>query len=329
MTHRYCPAFVVRTALASLLGILIARTAEASTPGELYVSNFNAGRVDRYDTVDGLISGPRVVGFATGLSTPTGVVVSGGLMFVENYGPGTISLYNATNGQLLNASFITGLDHPWGLAISGTTLYVTNVASGGSTGSIGAYATSGATINASLVTGLSSPHGVVVGGTISGNTKALYVTHAFDGGGHQGVAEYNTDGGTVNASFITDQHDPEGLALSGTNLFISNNGDGTVYEYNTNGVNLSFNVTNGGASTPQALAADDLGLNLYVANTAANPSGFVDDFSLPGGTLVASPGAGSMDSPSGLFYIPEPSTGAALVMGVACLLGRRRRRAGS
>ena len=319
----------MRAALASLLGMLIARTAGASTPGELYVSNFNAGRVDRYDTVDGLISGPRVVGFATGLTTPTGVVVSGTQMFVENFALGTISLYNATNGQLLNASFITGLNHPWGLAISGTTLYVANQGNGTNTGSIGAYTTGGGTINASLVTGLNNPHGIVVGGTISGNTKALFVTHSFDGSGHQGVGEYNTDGGTVSASFITDQHDPYGLALSGTNLFISNNGDGTIYEYNTNGVNLSLNVTNGGAATPQALAADDLGLNLYVANTAANPSGFVDDFSLPGGTLVANPGAGSMDSPSGLFYIPEPSTGAALVMGMAGLLGRRRRQAKS
>jgi len=330
MIHRSVLSPAIRAALAVSFTFAAMISAKASTPGELYVTNFNAGRIDRYDTVDGLVGGARSVGFISGLSIPTGIVVSGGQIFVESYTLGTISVYDAATGHLINANLITGLDHPWGLAVSGGELFVTNVGNGSTgTGFVGAYTTSGTTVNANLITGLTAPRGIAVGGSISGNTNALFVATSYDSQGHQHVGEYTTAGGTVNASFITAMQNPYGVAVSGNNLFVSNVGNSTIYEYDaTSGANLSLDFTHGGAASPEAIAVDNLGLNLYVANTAGNPNGFVDDFSLTSGTLVASPGMGSMDAPTGIFYVPEPSSVAALFVGMAMLTTRRRRAGG-
>ncbi len=67
---------------------------------------------------------------------------------------GTVAVYDAVTGGVVNASFITGLNSPLGLAISGNNLFVANFGSG----TVGEYdATTGATINANFVTGLNGP----------------------------------------------------------------------------------------------------------------------------------------------------------------------------
>src|SRR5690349_15589384 len=117
MIHRNALSSAIRAALAASFALAAVGSARASTPGQLYVTNFNSGTVDRYNTVDGLVSGARSVGFISGLSIPTGIAVWGGQIFVESYSLGTISQYDATTGHLINANFVTGLNHPWGLAV--------------------------------------------------------------------------------------------------------------------------------------------------------------------------------------------------------------------
>lgn len=91
--------------------------------------------------------------FITGLTQPAGIALSGGTLYVTNYGNNTIGKYDASTGAAVNATFITGgaLSQPAPLAFSGGNLYVVN--QGNST--LGVYnATTGATVDASFITGL-------------------------------------------------------------------------------------------------------------------------------------------------------------------------------
>jgi hypothetical protein len=96
------------------------------------------------------------------------------------------------------------LNGPFGIAISGSDLFVTN-ADGNS---IGKYTTAGATMDASLVSGpaLNGAAGLV-----------MFVMNSFNGT----VGEHTTAGATVRASLISGLVGSEGIAVSGTDLFVT------------------------------------------------------------------------------------------------------------
>ena len=111
----------------------------------------------------------------TGLDGPSGLVISGTLLFVSCTTSGTIDEYT-TYGATVNDSLVSGLsDDPNGLAISGSDLFVANYQSG----TVGEYTTSGATVNASLISGLDTPRGISIVG--SGASDLLV---ASSGGGN-------------------------------------------------------------------------------------------------------------------------------------------------
>jgi hypothetical protein len=68
---------------------------------------------------------------------------------------------------------------------------------------------------------------------------------SFDAGT---IAEYTTSGATVNASLISGLSFPEGIAVSGSDLFVVNTnansvqtlGPGSIGEYTTSGATSSF-----------------------------------------------------------------------------------------
>jgi len=141
-----------------------------------------------------------------------------GQVYVTNdTGPFTVSSFSAS-GSLLNSALLNsgnsslGLTNPVGIVVSGSTLYVANYGAG----TVGEYTTSGALINASLVSGLYHPWGLA----LSGST--LYV--ADNGTGT--VSAYTVSGAsaTADGSFtaITGQPQVMGVAVSGSNLYISN-----------------------------------------------------------------------------------------------------------
>jgi hypothetical protein len=131
------------------------------------------------------------------LSYPFGIAVSGGDIFVVNYGSGSIIEYT-TAGATVNPSLVSGLNRsPSGLAVSGGDLFVANLYSG----TIGEYTTGGATVNASLVSGLSGPDGLEVSG------GDIFVVNNSTGT----IGEYTTGGATVNASLVSGLDGPECL----------------------------------------------------------------------------------------------------------------------
>ena len=62
------------------------------------------------------------------------------------------------------------------------------------------------------------------------------------------IAEYTTSGATVNASLVTGLNAPSGIAVSGSDLFVVNNGSGgpgSVGEYTTSGATVNASLVSG------------------------------------------------------------------------------------
>ena len=163
----------------------------------LYVANFGGNTIGEYNATTGAtVSASLLIGGL--LNQPFGLATFGGNLYVSNAandtaGAGTVQVYNATSGAVVNTSFITGLNGAYGLTILGSNLYVINA----STGIIGEYnATTGTAINASLVTGIttSSARG------LSSLNNSLYVVDTAN----NRISEYNaTTGALVNLSLVS------------------------------------------------------------------------------------------------------------------------------
>ena len=59
------------------------------------------------------------------------------------------------------------------------------------------------------------------------------------------ISEYTTSGGTINLSLVTGLSFPGGLALSGSDLFVTNSGLGTIGEYTTSGGTVNAFLVSG------------------------------------------------------------------------------------
>lgn len=82
--------------------------------GNLMWAVHEDGKIVAYDDHYGLpVAGPAVI---TGSQVPFAATAYGNTLFVSNLG-GTVATYNATTGELINASFITGLDGPFSMAV--------------------------------------------------------------------------------------------------------------------------------------------------------------------------------------------------------------------
>lgn len=82
--------------------------------GNLMWAVHQDGKIAAYDDHYGLpVAGPAVI---TGSQVPFAATAYGNTLFVSNLG-GTVATYNATTGELINASFITGLNGPFSMAV--------------------------------------------------------------------------------------------------------------------------------------------------------------------------------------------------------------------
>jgi len=169
----------------------------------IYVANPVAGTIGEY-AMDGTGTTTLISGLSN--AVPRGMVISGTNLFVALTGSNCVAEYS-TSGKLLNPSFITGLTFPECMAISGTNLFV------GQLNGIAEYTTSGQLVNSSLITGIQQPLGIAISGT--NMFVAQENSFVFS------VGEYTTSGQTINDGLITGFLDqPTDLVVSGTNLFI-------------------------------------------------------------------------------------------------------------
>jgi len=285
---------------AAGLGLLLTVSAQC----QIYVVNYASGSIGEYS-----LSGQTInSSFITGLSSPTGLAVSGGYLYVAQEN-GTIRKYT-TSGALVNASLISGLYGPWGIAISGNDLFVAN--GGGESSPIGEYTTSGATVNASLVTGLGNPTGLATDGNY------LYVTCWHTGT----IGVYTTSGAGI-TTFGAPGPYPGGIVLDGSgHVYVSTlNGVG---EYTTTGAPINPSLITGGYNSGTGIALDGNG-HLFWADNYGGAGGNVIGEYTTSGQLINANFITGLSNPVAVVVVPEPASAAVALVALAGFLISARR----
>jgi len=201
----------------------------ASANGHFYVVDQTAGTIGEY-TASGVVNANLI----TGLTLPSVLAVSSsGDLYVGN-NAGNVSVFSSA-GSLLNASLFTQPGTPRGMVFdSAGNIYVTSY--GG--GVVGKYdGTTGATINASLISLAGGAYGLAIDGSDN-----LYVVGPNSP--QINVGKYSNTGAVINAALTgTLPYTPFFTAVDTSgNVYVSNNGAGTIEEYDATGtlVNSTF-----------------------------------------------------------------------------------------
>jgi probable HAF family extracellular repeat protein len=303
------PTAACRVTCAAVVALLVLAIAAAPVHGQIYVTNGDTGTVGAYN-FDGT---PINTALITGLQHPQGIAVSDGYIYVASSDPlsdlgGTIGKYT-TAGATVNAALLSGLPSPLhGIAVSGNDLYVTQQSSAW----VGKYTTAGATVDATFVAFfefVSDPVGVAVSGT------DLFVTNEIPGV----VGHFTTAGATIDEEMIDTGPGtfPYSLAISGTTMFISQNG-GEVSAWTTSGVPIDTQLI---PYLPGASGIAVLGDRLFVESSYF---GTVGVYNLDG-TPVNKALISGLGTPIGIAVVPEPTPALLVLLPLAVASLRRRR----
>jgi DNA-binding beta-propeller fold protein YncE len=206
--RRRLPAHLARVAILAALAALPPARAQ------VYVANSGTGTIGEYDATTGAVINASLI---SGFSNPVALAVSGPYLYVADNTAGTIGEYS-TSGSPISPSLISlaGVD---GMTVSGPSLYALTTLD---FGSLYVYAQSGAGISTPLATNMGLPQGIVVNGTrILVANGALSRINAFSLSGQ--LLMFPSVTGLASS--------PAGVALSGSDLFISLPGANRVAEY--------------------------------------------------------------------------------------------------
>ena len=130
-------------------------------------------------------------------------------------------------------------------------------------------------------------------------------------------------GATLNPSLITGLNSPYGIAVSGSDLFVTNYVNGTIGEYTTSGATVNASLIKG-LPTPVAIAVS--GSDLFVSNYGIDAIG---EYTTSGATVNAFL-IPALNQPQGIAVVPVPEPSTALLLSTAIVgLAVRRRRARS
>ena len=116
---------------------------------------------------------------------------------------------------------------------------------------------------------------------------------------------------------------PAGIVVSGANLWVTDQYDGTIGEYNAaTGAPINTSLVSG-LHSPQQLAL--YGGNLFVGN--AN-GGAIGEYDAATGAVINASLVSGLNGPVGIDVVPEPSTWAAGLLtagAILCSIWRRRK----
>src|SRR5271166_5024179 len=97
-----------------LLGATTIWAMPATARGQIFVTNENSGTIGEYTTTGAKVNASLI----SGLGDPEGIAVSGGNLFVANYGGTTRNVGEyTTTGATVNASLFSGF-HAFSIAVS-------------------------------------------------------------------------------------------------------------------------------------------------------------------------------------------------------------------
>jgi len=316
------------------VAILSVATAVVSLPAtasgdNIFVANAGASTVGEYTTSGTTVNASLI----SGLDGPGAIAVSGSNLLVASFSltvPNWVVGEYSTSGATLDATLVSGLPYPTqigAIAVSGSTLFVSNVYDPANDWEVGEYTITGAMVNASLLT---TGTNRVLGMAVSGSN--LLVAN-FD---RDTIGEYTSSGATVNASLITGLSGPVGIAVSGSIMFVLNEGIffsgnpgciGSIGEYTTSGATVNASLVTGLCS-PVGIAVS--GSNLFVtSSTSTQSNGTIGEYTTSGAVVNASLVTG-LSRPWGIAVapVPEPSTALLLSAGIVGLTARRHRARG-
>lgn len=170
-------------------------------------------------------------------------------------------------------------------------IFVVNQGSGlpdDASGSVGEYTLSGGVVNASLITGLYAPSAIDAAG--SSLYVSSFIPQPLPGGGYTGsyaVGEYTTSGHAVNAELVSGLLDPDGIAVSGTDLYAAYSDGGTPSHVGKYSTSASTRVENFIPALGYLNASDVAasGSNVFIVNFMA---GTVGEYTSSGTAVNAS-----------------------------------------
>lgn len=290
----------VRALSFFLVGIL-APLASAQT---LFVTSGN--KVGSYNPTTGATNNAT---FITGITAPVGILENGGNLLVSSTADDTVGKYDLATGATVNSALVSD-DSALALAISGSTLYVSHFAHN----KISTFnANTGATLNANFnTTNVLGVYGLAI------SSAGLL---ASDAGFFQ-IRRFDPITGAFISTFITNLNDPRGIAVSGSDLFVVNQGNNTVGKYNAaTGAVINASFITSGLNTPYGIGIWDN--FLYVTNHGSDT---VAKFNATTGALIDGSFITNLADPTGIVIsaVPEPSTYALLVVALGFALRRRR-----
>jgi hypothetical protein len=306
---RYQLATLVTASIALLPCIATA------TFGDIFVTNWDTGRVGQYSNAGATINASLV----TGLNNPTAVGVSGSYLVVENYSTGIIGEWTLGAPGTVTSPFpnlITGLTDARGIAVNGADVYVVNHSGGN--GVVARY-----TLGATPGTISSSNPGVITG--LTGNPNGLAVVGGnlfvqFD----TSVAEYSLTGTPINTSFITGLTGAQTISAQGNDLYVGSYSGGN---FNVGKYTLGATPGTIASSTPNLIT----GLGGPMAISVFDNSIFMDSYAenrvqqySTSGALINGSLVSSLTGSVGLTVTPEPASLGVLAVGLGAGLLRRR-----
>jgi len=219
----------------------------ALSGSDIFITNYLGNTINEYTTMGVPVGSGTLV--STGLAFPDGIAISGTDIFVTNAANNTVGEYT-TSGTVVKASLIpSGLSDPTGIAVSGTDLFIVNA------GGVSEFTTSGTSVSASLTPGLDGiPECVAVAGSdlFVGCVDGTAGTFAQVGA----IEEFTTSGIAVSPSLITGVY-PDGVAISGTEVFIADSLNNDIEEYSIFGTFLN-DIELGSATDPKGIVVESI-----------------------------------------------------------------------
>jgi YVTN family beta-propeller protein len=189
--------------------------------------------------------------FGVGIA-PTGVAFDGANIWVSNQGDGSVTVLQASNGQITETLALTKGASPYGIAFDGSAMWVANFNGSVATCYPGGGSCGGFSLGA-------NPLGLAFDGT------NMWVTNH----GGNSVTKVQVHGGAVNIlGTYSVGVQPYGIAFDGTYVWVANYGNNTVTRLQASSGSCLGSCTFSVGTGPVGVAFD--GANIWVANNGSN-----------------------------------------------------------